>query len=257
MAKSVVIEVKNVSKDFTMGGQTINVLKDISFEVHSGEYVMFFGPSGCGKSTLLNTICGLEPPTSGELIVRGESLYKKKEHEITEYRRSKIGIVFQSFNLLKSLTIQENVALPLVAGKEKYRKRMDRAAHLLDIVGLTEFIKRRPMELSGGQQQRVAIARALAVNPWIIICDEPTGNLDSKSADEVMAIIERLNSKSKRTILMVTHNAEYLHFPHRVIYLKDGVIDHEKVNRRITDQPEKIESAIDPDLGDIIKKEKK
>jgi ABC-type lipoprotein export system ATPase subunit len=218
---------------------------------------MFFGPSGCGKSTLLNTICGLEPPTTGEMLIRGESLYKKSEHDITEYRRSKIGIVFQSFNLLKSLTIQENVALPLSAAGENFKRRMDRAAHLLEMVGLEKLLKRRPAELSGGQQQRVAIARALSVNPWIIICDEPTGNLDSKSADEVMAIIERLNSKSKRTILMVTHNAEYLKYPHRVIFLKDGVIDHEKVNRHITDETVKLDSQVDLDLKDIIKKEEK
>ena len=255
MAKSIVIEVKNVTKNYTLATQEIAVLKDVSFSIHSGEYVMFFGPSGCGKSTLLNTISGLEPPSTGEILVRGESIYKKNEKEITEYRRSKIGIVFQSFNLLKSLTIQENVALPLSANGEPRKRRMERAAHLLELVGLENFLKRHPMELSGGQQQRVAISRALSTNPWIVIYDEPTGNLDSKSADEIMEIIARLNSKSKRTVLMVTHNPEYLHFPHRIIHLKDGKIEKEQVNRHVEDEA-KIEEK-DLDLRDIIKKEEK
>ena len=149
------------------------------------------------------------------------------------------------------------MALPLSAAGEKYKRRMDRAAHLLEMVGLEKYLKRHPAELSGGQQQRVAIARALSVNPWIVICDEPTGNLDSKSADEVMEIIDRLNSKSKRTVLMVTHNADYLKYPHRVIFLKDGVIDHEKINRSMTDEAVKLDGQIDLDLKDIIKKEGK
>ncbi|MCX6808281.1 MAG: ABC transporter ATP-binding protein [Candidatus Berkelbacteria bacterium] len=253
MAKSIVIEAKKVSKTFKLQGQEIQVLKDINVSVHSGEYVMFYGASGCGKSTLLNVICGLEPPTEGELIVRGESLYGKSQHDITEYRRSKIGIVFQQFNLLKSLTIQENVALPLAAGGENFKRRMDRAAHLLEMVGLTKFLRRRPPELSGGQQQRVAITRALATNPWIIVCDEPTGNLDSRSADEVMAIIERLNSKSKRTVLMVTHNPEYLHFPNRIVYLKDGQVDKEVTNREVTAEAEKTNEKLDLDLRDLLR----
>ncbi|MFA4995967.1 MAG: ATP-binding cassette domain-containing protein [Patescibacteria group bacterium] len=234
MAKSVVLEVKNVKKTFHLGKEDLEVLKGINLEIYSGEYVIFFGPSGCGKSTLLNVLSGLEPPTEGQLLVRGESLYKKSQKEITDYRRSKIGIVFQQFNLLRALTIQENIALPLAAGGEGYKKRMDRAAHLLDTVGLKKYMKHKPTELSGGQQQRVAIGRALSTNPWILICDEPTGNLDSKSADEIMNIIEGLNSKSKRTVLLVTHNPDYLHFPHRVFYLKDGEIIKTQVNRDIT-----------------------
>lgn len=234
MAKSVVLEVKNVKKTFHLGKEDLEVLKEINLEIYSGEYVIFFGPSGCGKSTLLNVLSGLEPPTEGQLLVRGESLYKKNQKEITDYRRSKIGIVFQQFNLLRALTIQENIALPLAAGGEGYKKRMDRAAHLLDMVGLKKYMKHKPTELSGGQQQRVAIGRALSTNPWILICDEPTGNLDSKSADEIMNIIEGLNSKSKRTVLLVTHNPDYLHFPHRVFYLKDGEIIKTQINRDIT-----------------------
>lgn len=258
MAKSTVIELKNVVKNFHAGGQEISVLKEVNFGIYSGEYVMFFGQSGCGKSTLLNTICGLEPPTKGEVIVRGESLYTKKEIELAEYRRSKIGIVFQQFNLLKSLTIQENVALPLTAGREPKKRRMDRAAHLLEMVGLENMLKRRPTELSGGQQQRVAIARSLAANPWIIICDEPTGNLDSESAFEIMEIIEKLNSKSKRTVLMVTHNPEYLHYPHRIFHLKDGVIIKEQINRHIELSGKDAEKAEvkDVDFRDILEGKK-
>ena len=141
MAKSVVLEAKNVKKTFHLGKEDLEVLKEINLEIHSGEYVIFFGPSGCGKSTLLNVLSGLEPPTEGQLLVRGESLYKKSQKEITDYRRSKIGIVFQQFNLLKALTIQENIALPLAAAGEGYKKRMDRAAHLLDMVGLKKYMK--------------------------------------------------------------------------------------------------------------------
>ena len=255
MAKSVVIEVKNVVKRFNLGGQEVTVLKKINFGIYSGEYVMFFGQSGCGKSTLLNTICGLEPPTEGEVIVRGESLYKKKENELTEYRRSKIGIVFQQFNLLKSLTIQENVALPLTAGRESLKRRMERSAHLLEMVGLETMLRRKPTELSGGQQQRVAIARSLAANPWIIICDEPTGNLDSQSANEIMEIIEKLNSKSKRTVLMVTHNPDYLQYPHRIFHLKDGEVIKEQINRHIelsSKEDDHLEHK-DVDFRDIVK----
>lgn len=234
MAKSVVLEAKNVKKTFHLGKEDLEVLKGINIEIYSGEYVIFFGPSGCGKSTLLNVLSGLEPPTEGKLLVRGESLYKKSQKEITDYRRSKIGIVFQQFNLLKALTIQENIALPLAAGGQNYKKRMDRAAHLLEMVGLKKYKDHKPSELSGGQQQRVAIGRALSTNPWILICDEPTGNLDSKSADEIMNIIEGLNSKSRRTVLLVTHNPDYLQFPHRVFYLKDGEIIKTQVNRDIT-----------------------
>lgn len=252
MAKSIVIEAKNVHKTFQMGRQSLEILKGIDFKVHSGEYVIFFGPSGCGKSTTLNVVCGLEPPTEGELLVRGESLYKKNQHEITEYRRSKIGIVFQQFNLLKSLTIQENVALPLAAGGEKYKKRMDRSAHLLDMVGLSKYLTHKPTELSGGQQQRVAIARSLAVNPWIIICDEPTGNLDTHAADEIMQIIARLNSKSKRTVILVTHNQEYLMYPHRVIFFRDGMIMKEQVNRSVSETVKETSDSLDLDLKDIV-----
>lgn len=252
MAKSIVIEIKNLHKTFEVGSQKIEVLRGINLSIHSGEFIIFFGPSGCGKSTLLNVISGLEPPTEGELLIRGESLYKENQKKITEYRRSKIGIVFQSFNLLKSLTIQENVALPLAAGGEPYGRRMDRAAHLLSMVGLDKFLRRKPSELSGGQQQRVAIARALSVSPWIMICDEPTGNLDSKSADEVMEIIAHLNTKSKRTVILVTHNPDYLKYPHRVLYFKDGQVIKEVTNREVS-SPEKEEHG-DIDLKDIIKK---
>lgn len=253
MAKSVAIEGKNLHKTFEVGNQKIEVLRGIDFQIHSGEYVIFFGPSGCGKSTLLNVISGLEPPSEGELLVRGDPIYKESQKKLTEYRRSKIGIVFQSFNLLKSLTIQENVALPMAAGGEPYKRRMDRAMHLLSMVGLDKFAKRIPAEISGGQQQRVAIARALSVNPWIMICDEPTGNLDSKSAEEVMEIIGRLNSKSKRTVILVTHNPDYLKYPHRVLFFKDGQIVKEQVNRNV-ESPEK-EDHEDVDMKDIIHKD--
>jgi putative ABC transport system ATP-binding protein len=172
----------------------------------------------------------LEAVSEGSLKIRGEELAHYDDSQMAKFRQSKIGIVFQSFNLLKSMTIQENVALPLLAGGEDYHKALNRAEDLLVMFGLKDHLKKIPTELSGGQQQRVATARALATNPWILICDEPTGNLDSKSAEEVMSIFNTLNQKSKKTVIMVTHNPEYKVYANRIINLKDGAIDSIIVN---------------------------
>lgn len=202
----------------------MDVVQGVDFEVLSGEYIIFYGPSGCGKSTLLNLIAGLEQPTEGKIHIRDLGLAKLSDDEMAEFRQTKIGIVFQQFNLLKTMTSQENVAFPLVAAKQPRDRAMRRAASLLKTFGLEKHLKKIPTELSGGQQQRVAMARALASNPWILICDEPTGNLDSKSSDDVMDIFYHLNKKSKRTILMVTHNPEHLKYATRVFHVKDGKI---------------------------------
>lgn len=219
-----VIEAHNLVKKFHVGDTDLTVVNDVSFEIKSGEFAMFFGPSGCGKSTLLNVICGLEKPSSGKIKIRGESLGDMKERQLAFYRRTKIGIVFQQFNLLKTMSNKKNVALPLIANGEKIGRAMHRAEQLLKMVGLEKHVRKRPTEISGGQQQRVAIARALSANPWIIVADEPTGNLDSHSADEVVEILNILNQKSKRTIIMVTHNPDYLKFADVVFHLKDGQI---------------------------------
>jgi putative ABC transport system ATP-binding protein len=220
-----------LTKKYLIGDNEIQVLNGVNLEIYSGEYIIFFGPSGSGKSTILNTICGLEPPTSGEVVVRGENIAKFNNKQIAKYRRDKIGIVFQQFNLIKSFRVWENVAFTLTNDGDSLKTRRERSISLLGLLGLSKFVDRLPTELSGGQQQRVAIARALATNPWIIIADEPTGNLDSKSANDVMTVLRILNKKSRRTIIMVTHNPDYLSEADRVFYVKDGLIDRIQVNR--------------------------
>jgi len=228
-----VIEAVKLYREFDLSkNNVVKVVQGVSFDVFSGEFVMLHGPSGCGKSTLLNIIAGLETVDKGKMKIRGKDLAKMNSDQMAEFRRTKIGIVFQSFNLLKSLTNQENVALPLIADGEPRNKALKRGGNLLRMLGLGKHMEKVPTELSGGQQQRVAIARSLAKNPWIILADEPTGNLDSKSTEEVMDIFVTLNRKSKRTVVMVTHNPEHLKYADRIIMLKDGVAVGEKRNVR-------------------------
>ncbi|OQA04381.1 MAG: putative ABC transporter ATP-binding protein [bacterium ADurb.Bin400] len=245
MARTPVIELKNVTKKYVLGTNEIDVLKGVSLEIFAGEYIIFFGPSGSGKSTILNTLCGLEPPTTGEVIVRGDNIAKYNEKELAKYRRDKIGIVFQQFNLIKSFKVWENVAFPLSSDGVPIRRRKDRALKILSILGLEKMAFRRPMELSGGQQQRVAIARALATNAWIIIADEPTGNLDSRSADDVMTIFRLLNQKSRRTVIMVTHNPDYLKEADRVYYVRDGLIAKEERKRHTSESFDEVKDIED------------
>lgn len=233
MERTPVIKVEGVFKSFGSGEAHVDVLKGIDLEIYSGEYIIFFGPSGCGKSTLLNCIAGLEVPDKGRVVVRGEDLTKLKKPELAKYRNKKIGMIFQQFNVLKSFNIETNIALPQAFAGVPKRRRLARARHLLGIFGLEKIGKRLPTEVSGGQQQRVAIARSMVNNPWILIVDEPTGSLDSKSSEEVMDLLERLNSKSKRTIVMVTHNPEQLKYAHRIFYLKDGQVVNEEVRRQV------------------------
>jgi ABC-type lipoprotein export system ATPase subunit len=247
VAKSKVIECKNIVKTFHQGRNPIEILHGVDMEIYSGEYVILFGPSGCGKSTVLNIIAGLEPASSGQMKLRGSDITKFNEQQLAHHHRTKIGMVFQQFNLIKSLSILDNVALPQVFSGIRLGRRVKRAEHLLDMLGLLKFKDYSPGELSGGQQQRVAIARALVNNPWVLLIDEPTGNLDSKSASDVMELIRELNEKSKRTILLVTHNPEYVSYPNRVLYMKDGKIIRSVVNRAISEEldlPEENEEKL-------------
>jgi putative ABC transport system ATP-binding protein len=229
-SKTPVISVKNLNKDFLVGKTSVPILKDINLDINFGEFVIIFGPSGCGKSTLLNTLVGLEVPTSGTVCVRGEDIYKKTDDQRARFRHDKFGIVYQQPNWLKSLNVVENVEFPLhIAGMASNRARK-RAQNILDMFGFAEYGKYAPTELSGGQQQKVAMCRALVNNPWIVIADEPTGNLDSVSAADVMYIFKYLSDESKRTILMVTHNLEYEKYATKIVYMKDGKIE------RITDK---------------------
>ena len=221
-----VIECDKLTKTFPLAGRDkgATVLSDLTFDVKATEYVIVSGPSGSGKSSLLNLIAGLENPTTGTIKIRGKDITKLNKKEIARYHRVKVGMVFQQFNLIPDLSVIDNIGLPQIFAGDSIDIRRKRAMHLLESLGMGELAGKLPPELSGGEQQRVAILRALANNPWILLVDEPTGNLDSKSSDEVMDILLNLNRKSLRTILMVTHNPEYLHFADRVVYMKDGKI---------------------------------
>lgn len=238
------IKIEKLIKGFGKDDAHVQVLNGINLEIYSGEYIIFFGPSGCGKSTLLNCIAGLEKPDSGRVVVRGDDLSKMNKTELAKYRNKKIGMIFQQFNVLKSFNVINNIALPQSFDGVPYRRRIARAEKLLSMLGLAKIARRLPTEISGGQQQRVAIARALANNPWILIIDEPTGSLDSKASGEVMDLIERLNSVSKRTIILVTHNPDQLKYAHRVFYMKDGQVIKEDIKRVVShvsdDEPGEI-----------------
>lgn len=204
------------------------VLKNVSLTIRQGEFVIIFGPSGSGKSTLLNVMAGLERPSAGRVKVKSHDLGKYDEEQLAKYHRRKMGMVFQSFNLIKSLSVWENVALPQTAEGIPIRRRRRRAHHLLKMLGVEEYMDRHPNELSGGEQQRVAIARALVNNPLLLLVDEPTGNLDSKMADEVMRIFYDLHYHSKHTIVLVTHNPEYLQYASRIIHIQDGEVKRQE-----------------------------
>lgn len=211
----------------------MDVLRDIDLEIYAGEFVIIFGPSGCGKSTLLNTIVGLEMPTSGHVKVRGVDLYSIDADERAIYRRKKFGIIHQQPSWIKSLTVAENVAFPLAIARGAYRKNIERALKLLNLFRLEEFGRNTPTELSGGQQQRVSVVRALISNPWIVIADEPTGNLDTISADDLMYVFQYLNNELKRTIIMVTHNPNYEKYATKIIKMEDGRIKNVEVKKRV------------------------
>lgn len=226
-----IIQVKNLDFIYNKGKDNeYHALINVSLDVYPEEYVMIFGPSGCGKSTLLNVIAGLETPNSGNIFVFGKDLTKLNEKEYADYHRRETGFIFQAYNLISSLTVLDNVALPQIFVNTRKGKRDAWARQLLERFGIIKQEKKIPSELSGGQQQRIGIARAIVNNPKIILADEPVGNLDSNSAKNVLEIIAKLNEKEKKTIIMVTHNPENLIYADRIIYMKDGIITQEVVN---------------------------
>jgi len=220
----VVIDVKDVDKDFAVGKNTIKVLKKINIDVRSTDFIVVYGPSGCGKSTLFNIILGLDQPTKGEVIVRDTKIYNLDDDQRAKFRAKKIGMIYQMPYWIKSLNVIENVALPLIIEGEKEADAIRHAKRVLSDIGISDLSKQIPTQLSGGEQQKVGLARALVSNPWILMADEPTGNLDSKSGKEIMEIFRDLNQKHKRTILMVTHNEEYFDYGTRKVEMKDGEI---------------------------------
>jgi putative ABC transport system ATP-binding protein len=222
--KEAIIDAENVTKNFVVGKNIIHVLKGISLKIYPADFAVLFGPSGCGKSTLLNIFVGLEKPTSGIIKIRGKRIYRMSEEKRGTFRARKIGMVHQLPYWIKSLNVVENIAMPLIIESIKKNEAIGRARMTLEKLKLVHLAKQRPSQLSGGEQQKVGIARALVTDPWIIFADEPTGNLDSKSGDEVLSLLQELNREQKRTVLVVTHNEKYWNCGNRKIEMEDGKI---------------------------------
>lgn len=228
-----IIETREISKVYRMGNQTVNALQSISISIDRGEYVAFMGPSGSGKSTLMNIVGCLDTPSSGTYMLNNKLVSEMTENELADTRNKEIGFVFQTFNLLPRASALENVALPLIYAGYSKSERNETALHALDSVGLAERAHHRPNELSGGQRQRVAIARALVNNPSIILADEPTGNLDTKTSYDIMNLFQELHDRGN-TIIMVTHEDDIAHYAHRIIRLRDGLIEWDRKNENVT-----------------------
>ncbi|HDN79910.1 MAG: macrolide ABC transporter ATP-binding protein [Chloroflexi bacterium] len=219
-----IVRTEDLWKEFPMGSSTVQALKGVNIEVEKGEFLCVMGPSGSGKSTLLNLIGGLDRPTRGRVIVKGKDLASLDENALALYRRQEVGFVFQAFNLIATMTALQNVELPMVFARVPYRHRHKRARELLEMVGLGHRLYHRANELSGGEQQRVAIARALANAPSIILADEPTGNLDSRTGSEILELLRELNRSKELTVIVVSHNPMVMSYAHRVVHLRDGEI---------------------------------
>ncbi len=228
-----IIETRNLSRIYVMGNTEVRALQSVSISIDRGEYVAFMGPSGSGKSTLMNIIGCLDTPTSGTYMLNNQLVSEMTENELAEVRNKEIGFVFQTFNLLPRASALENVALPLIYAGYSKSDREEKAMEALESVGLADRSHHKPNELSGGQRQRVAIARALVNNPSIILADEPTGNLDTKTSYDIMQLFQELHDKGN-TIIMVTHEDDIAHYAHRIVRLRDGLIEWDRKNDNIT-----------------------
>ncbi len=227
-----IIETQNISKRYVMGEEVIDALMNINISVNKGEYVAFMGPSGSGKSTLMNIVGCLDTPSTGKYILNGQDVSEMSENELAAVRNKEIGFVFQTFNLLPRQSALENVALPLIYAGYSKARRTEIAMETLRGVGLDNRARHKPNELSGGQRQRVAIARALVNEPSILLADEPTGNLDSKTSYEIMDLFDQLHKKGN-TIVMVTHEDDIAQYAHRIIRLRDGLIESDTINTNV------------------------
>lgn len=227
-----VISVRELRKTYVMGADTINALKSVSLDINKNEYVALMGPSGSGKSTLMNLLGCLDTASAGQYFLNGTDVSGMSDSELAEVRNKEIGFVFQTFNLLPRMSSLENVALPLVYAGLNHAERLKKAEHALESVGLKDRMLHKPNELSGGQRQRVAIARALVNDPAIILADEPTGNLDTKTSIEIMALFEQIH-KAGNTVILVTHEPDIAEHAHRIVRLRDGLIESDIINNKI------------------------
>ncbi len=227
-----IIKIEHIAKIYEVGVEKVYALRDVSLEINKNEYVAIMGPSGSGKSTLMNILGCLDTPTKGLYLFENENVSEMNDNQLAEIRNKKIGFVFQTFNLLPRSTALHNVELPLIYAGIPKAKRLERAYDALEKVGLADRVEHKPNELSGGQRQRVAIARALVTNPSIILADEPTGNLDSKTGEEIMRLFEDLH-KHGNTIILVTHEEEIAKHAHRIIRIRDGLIERDEIIRNV------------------------
>ncbi|MGE5629453.1 MAG: ABC transporter ATP-binding protein [Solirubrobacterales bacterium] len=242
-----ILEVNNLKKIYTtrFGGNQVQALSNVSFSVEQGEYVAIMGESGSGKTTLLNITASLDKPTSGEVKLNGNNIVNISEREISAFRRNNLGFVFQDFNLLDTFSIQDNIFLPLVLSGKKYEEMASRLTPIAEKLGIKDILSKYPYEISGGQKQRAAVARALITNPKLILADEPTGALDSKSADGLLKLFDGINSEGQ-TILMVTHSIKAASHAKRVLFIKDGEVFHQiyKGNMKNEEMFVKISDAL-------------
>ncbi|MFI0427071.1 MAG: ABC transporter ATP-binding protein [Flavobacterium sp.] len=225
------IKITNIKRDFPLGNEIVYVLKGIDLEINKGEYVALMGPSGSGKSTLMNILGCLDTPTSGTYVLNGKHVSEMQDDELAGIRNKEIGFVFQTFNLMPRTTALDNVALPMVYAGYSKSERNERATEVLTQVGLDDRMDHKPNQLSGGQRQRVAVARALVNKPSIILADEPTGNLDSKTSVEIMNLFNEIHANGN-TVILVTHEEDIAAYAHRIIRLRDGIIESDTLNKK-------------------------
>ena len=233
-----VIQVRNLYKLYKIGDETVRALDGVDFDIHHGEFCAIVGTSGSGKSTLLNMLAGLEKPTKGAIVIGGQHIENLKENELVAFRRNNVGFIFQSFHLMGTMNAVENVALPLSFRGEDRKLRLKKANQMLNLVGLKKHRKHMPNQMSGGQQQRVGVARALVVDPKIIFADEPTGNLDSHTSEDVMRLMQKVVREQKKTLVMVTHDNHLATYADRVFHIRDGKILKIEEHARVREEEE-------------------